>query len=158
MGVHAIDGSIAITKLDPKTIARLFSQIEIDHTTGCWNWLNTLTKTGYGLFHYGGRKGRRFRVHRFMYAWLIGPVPSSFGGLEFDHFVCNNRKCCNPFHIKLVTHTENSFRSRKTYCKRGHLMAPSRVFSTTKRGCILCERIRSAKYRSERRAKFNNSI
>lgn len=55
---------------------------------------------GYGRFSF---EGTTASVHRIVYAIVYGPIP---GKKQVDH-TCNNRLCCNPFHLKHVTHKRN---------------------------------------------------
>ncbi len=83
----------------------------------CWNWQG-VTQNGYGKL---GRKYRQFAAHRFMYAWLVGPLPSGKEP-QLDH-LCRNRACVNPIHLELVPMAVNTHRKwlAKTHCKNGHL-------------------------------------
>jgi len=75
-------------------------RIQIDSTTGCWNWLLRITKAGYGIGWYNGK----FQyMHITLWEEKNGPVPD---GLELDH-TCRNRRCCNPDHVEPVTRAEN---------------------------------------------------
>jgi len=77
---------------------------------GCWEWMGSRIKGGYGHFGVGSRTdGSRKLVlaHRLCYETLIGPIPD---GLESDH-LCRNRACVNPTHIEPVTRSENLRRS-----------------------------------------------
>jgi hypothetical protein len=47
--------------------------------------------------------GHTVAVHIVMFVNFFGLVP---GNKQVDH-ECNNRKCCNPDHLKLVTHKQN---------------------------------------------------
>lgn len=88
-----------------------------------------------------------------MYAWMAGPLPRGRGkGIPvLDHVVCNNKSCCNPDHLKLVSHRENVLRSpgptttnaMKTHCVRGHLLPtePNNL-QRTKRYCKICSCIK----------------
>lgn len=49
------------------------------------------------------RNGQYMPVHRFYYVRHYGPVPE---GKELHH-LCRVRSCCNPEHLKPVTHVEN---------------------------------------------------
>ena len=67
-------------------------------------------------------------AHRFMYEYLIGPIPD---GMTIDH-LCRVRKCVNPMHMEVVTQKENMLRGNtlqaknknKTHCVRGHEFTP----------------------------------
>lgn len=98
---------------------------------GCWLWLGSKSKDGYGQFVLNARRGqKRQRVspYRFIWEWVHGcsmPVDC-----EPDH-TCNNRQCVNPAHVEPVTHSENQRRAyqrgrkagvrvRPTHCPKGH--------------------------------------
>ena len=55
---------------------------------------------GYGKFWWNGRKGY---AHRAAYEFTNGPIGD---GLQVDH-LCYNHGCCNPAHLRLVTHKQN---------------------------------------------------
>lgn len=116
-----------------RDIVRFFSLVKIDRETGCWNWVGTISG-GYGNFTYHGRAERS---HRIAFAWVNGPIPRIDGRKgprkhvpQLDHAVCQNRRCCNPSHLELVTQQVNFLRgsapnARKalaTHCGRGHLL------------------------------------
>ena len=89
--------------------------------TGCWLWLTTLDRDGYGKINY---RKRTLRAHRFIYERLRGPIPSN---LELDH-MCRVRCCVNPDHLEPVAGRENlrrgnspsSAAARQTHCIHGH--------------------------------------
>lgn len=84
-------------------------------------------------------------------------------GMELDHYVCNTRSCCNPLHVRPVTHRENVLRSdnhmshqlAQTHCKRGHPLAGYNLdrydLAMGNRRCIKCRNIRR-KERAEEKA------
>ncbi len=72
--------------------------------TGCWIWMGATVPSGYG---YLWVDGKIVRVHRWTWEQKNGPAPA---GLVLDHFACNNPRCCNPDHVRLATHRENSLR------------------------------------------------
>lgn len=74
---------------------------------GCWLWTAATDTVGYGVFCVGGN--RNVKAHRYAYLALVGEIPS---GLECDH-LCRVRRCVNPSHIELVTHSENVLRAHR---------------------------------------------
>ena len=123
---------LAPARLTRKILRRVFAKIQINRTTGCWNWTGALDPH-YGLvsYHY-----RHEKAHRFMYAWLVEPLPRGEAGrgatpLTVDH-LCRNRACCNPAHLEAVSQRENVLRgesvvaegARQTVCRRGHPFRP----------------------------------
>ena len=61
---------------------------------------------GYGRISY---RGKTHAVHRLVYVLYKGPLTPK---KQVDH-ICNNRLCCNPHHLELVTHKENQRRRSK---------------------------------------------
>lgn len=90
------------------------------------------------------------RQHRLLFELYRGAIPQ---GMETDH-LCSRRECVNPWHLELVTHTENLKRSRKgnrgawnavkTHCPQGHEYAGENLYVNPqgKRFCRACIRIR----------------
>lgn len=94
-------------------LKRLWSKIEVNEETGCWEWRGAIKRDGYGYFRKPAKwYGRQepVAVHRVMYELYVGDVD---GGLQIDH-LCRNRKCCNPSHLDVVTQTENLRRGEGT--------------------------------------------
>lgn len=113
---------------------------------GCHIWTGAVTGVGYGHVHHAGKMRS---IHRLRYEQEVGPIPD---GMELDHFVCDNRRCCNPAHVRSVTRWENGLRGNgvgarnraKTHCPKGHpLSAGNLVPSYLARGrreCLECKR------------------
>ena len=113
----------------------------------CWLWLAGLTRSGYGTFRLSASEQRR--AHRYAWERVNGAVPD---GLELDHFACDRRDCCNPAHVRPVTHQENMARgahARKTHCPAGH---PYDEFNTLvtngRRNCKTCRADWQRRYRA----------
>ncbi|HVY79853.1 MAG TPA: hypothetical protein VG994_02635 [Steroidobacteraceae bacterium] len=49
--------------------------------TGCWLWMAAQVPTGYGSVGVQGRGDLSQLAHRYVYAMLVGPIPS---GLHID--------------------------------------------------------------------------
>lgn len=128
-------------------LARFESWYAVEPNTGCWLWLGSPSKNGYGRFSLGDKV---FYAHRVSYQQFKGPIPQ---GLQLDH-LCRQRCCVNPDHLEPVTVQENVARGvsaltpsdRRGSCRNGHPYDPSDVI--TKRGmreCGAC--VRAAKAR-----------
>lgn len=138
---------LTIDTLSPKEHKRIFKSISIDPSTQCWNWTGSLDGQGYGLVWF---RRRTERIHRVIFAWKVMPIPrgDACRFAQLDHKVCQNRKCCNPEHLELVTHQVNTTRgigpsginARKTHCIRGHLLVT--VSNGRRRDCRVCQNLR----------------
>lgn len=85
---------------------------------GCWLWMGTVNRKGYGMF-WPDAAGTP--AHRWSYEHHVGPIPA---GLQLDH-LCRVRHCVNPEHLEPVTAKENQMRSpfnpaARTHCPQGH--------------------------------------
>ena len=84
----------------------------------CWPWTRALNGKGYGNVTF---RGETTGAHRVAYELTVGPIAD---GLEIDHTChdpnacqalgddCLHRRCCNPAHLKPVTHAVNVKRRR----------------------------------------------
>jgi len=85
-------------------------------TIDCWEWIAGKDKDGYGIFKLNYKV---LKAYRYAYELYNGKIPED---LEIDH-ICENRKCVNPAHLKVVTHQENmshgkigDYFRKKTHC------------------------------------------
>lgn len=94
--------------LNKRDLARFWSWIDRREDDECWPWEGVPSSTGYGLFSYGGRKGKRVGAHRI--AWMLtnGSLPEIGGhhGAVVMH-ACDNRLCCNPRHLRVASQGDN---------------------------------------------------
>lgn len=70
----------------------------------CWMWTGPVRKR-YGAISAGGAHGRTLRANRV--AWELANKRSIPGGLVVRHS-CDTPLCCNPSHLILGTHKQNS--------------------------------------------------
>lgn len=102
--------------IHPEDVHRFWSKVRVVED-GCWEWLASKNKRGYGWFAIG--KARR-PAHRVSYCLHTGEaIPD---GLEIDH-ECRNPSCVRPDHLEPVTHAENMARARRAgigECPKGH--------------------------------------
>lgn len=74
---------------------------------GCWLWEGYLDPSGYGRIKHGTLQ----YAHRLMWALENGPIPK---GMVVRH-LCDNRRCCNPEHLAIGTHKDNSQDRERAY-------------------------------------------
>ena len=141
-------GLLKLDKYHKQAKERLLSKIQIDDKTGCWNWTGSISQKGYGRIAYKYAKGWSFEAYRLSYMLFKKTVLSS--KLQIDH-ICENKRCCNPEHLREVTQQQNILRgasviavnSRKTHCPKDHeyTVKNTRWYKNT-RFCRKCETIR----------------
>lgn len=93
--------------------------------SGCWLWIASKTKFGYGQFKI--EKDMRL-AHRISFKLYKGEIPK---GLHVLH-TCDVRCCVNPEHLVLGTHTDNMrdmFKKNRHHDRRGELHPASRLSS-----------------------------
>lgn len=86
--------------IDSRLIERFWDKADITNKESCWDWNNHILPSGYGQFRVGNKK---YRAHRVSWNILNGPIPK---GMMILHN-CDNKRCVNPYHLKLGTHCDN---------------------------------------------------
>jgi hypothetical protein len=81
---------------------RFWSKVE--RGPGCWIWVGTCDRRGYGAFYFYERPRRQVAAHRFVWELHHGPIPA---GMQVCH-ACDTPPCCNPDHLWLGTAKDNS--------------------------------------------------
>lgn len=130
---------------------RMVDKIEPEPNTGCWLWMGSQCRGGYGKVWCVPEVGEL--AHRVSYVLLKGPISDE---LEIDH-LCRVRQCANPDHMEPVTRQENIRRARnynrdKTQCLRGHVFSLENTYHVRgERVCRVCanERTKLCKLRKQ---------
>jgi len=129
-------------------LAALKTKIRHDPETGCWIWLGSKNRYGYGGAKWNGTS---IMAHRVFYYLLVGDIAPD---LEIDH-LCRVRNCVNPAHLEAVSHGENLKRKFEALgCSNGHPFTTEsrQIIRPTKgnpyRRCKICERARQLKYKA----------
>lgn len=81
--------------------------------SGCWLWLNAISKHGYGIVNI---RGRSTRAHRLAFTIAKGPIPD---GIDVCHH-CDVRPCVNPDHLFLGTRLDNM----RDCASKGRIVTP----------------------------------
>lgn len=138
--------------LDTRLPKRFWNKVTPEPNSGCWLWIGTSGRCGYGRFH---KTGQRVNVmsHRFAYEALVGPIPD---GLQLDH-LCRTPACVNPAHLEPVTPKENTLRGESfaarnaiaMHCQKGHEFTPDNTLVRPSgwRECRICARSAAARFR-----------
>ncbi|MGR3504897.1 MAG: HNH endonuclease signature motif containing protein [Paracoccaceae bacterium] len=120
----------------------------------CWEWPSTISPNGYGKRIVNGKQKL---IHRLTYASIFGEIEQK---MHCDH-LCRNKKCCNPWHIEVVTARENILRGvgasainfKKKKCKHGHKLSSKNTYVNNGwRTCRTCKNERMRRYRREKRS------
>lgn len=83
----------------PRLIERHFSKIR--KGVDCWEWTARINKCGYGMM----RLAQYHLVGAHRVAWAIANRQDPHGKMVLHS--CNNRRCCNPDHLRLGDAADN---------------------------------------------------
>lgn len=87
-------------KYEQQSIKRYWEKVDKKGIDECWNWLASINQDGYGNFTYHGKI-----INAHIMSCIIHKIEIP-KGKEVTH-ICNNRKCQNPNHFKIDTHSNN---------------------------------------------------
>lgn len=87
-----------ISAVDEDDAARFWRHVQ--KSDGCWIWMGTKNRNGYGMF---GVHGEQFPAHRVAFTIVNGLIPD--GRIVMHR--CDVRDCVNPIHLLLGTQQDN---------------------------------------------------
>ena len=130
---------------DAEILARFLDKIDIPpDRLGCWPWKACIGRQGYGKFQIAYHPTPS---HRFSWELSVGPIPAH----RQVHHKCENRKCCNPNHLEILTPAEHATRHEhprviRDFCVHGHEMTPENTaVYRDQRKCRRCVALRKMK-------------
>lgn len=93
-----VNPSLAILRANED---KLWERVEV--VQGCYLWLSTLDKDGYGIFQFR-HEGVKYQKPAHIAAYVIttGEEPK-----KLLRHTCHHRPCCRPKHLIPGTHTQN---------------------------------------------------
>ena len=143
------------------------SKMEIDQSTGCWNWIAARDSNGYGMATINNKQVRIHRISAFLFHGM--PVSRKMVVMH----LCDNPSCFNPAHLSVGTQGDNmrdcstkkrTANSKKTHCLLGHELAGDNLYVFTgangrvMRTCKECRKTRIRLYMRKRRSLKHSPI
>lgn len=163
-----IQANSLLSSLTTDDVARLWRKVAKGGPGECWQWLDTPTPAGYGMFRIGGRAGGiATGAHRVVWEVVRGAqIPP---GMVLDH-LCKNTVCVNPDHLEPVTQRINVMRGDSLcatrtnrvdangVCHAGHDLTSDAAWyraPSGERRCRACLRDRNAARWAARKRELN---
>ena len=125
------------------------------NSNGCWVWQGSLFRKGYGRGFLLGHSTRS--AHRLVFESLVGKIPD---GMECHH-TCDNKACCNPEHIAVMSMLEHKQEHLRTHCRVcGEPLSGGNLYVQPKTGFRFCRTCQLRRYRELRlrRAKADSNL
>jgi predicted XRE-type DNA-binding protein len=84
-----------------KTLEQRFLEKISKTESGCWNWMSTIKRDGYGQFWLNGKSTKAHRA-----AWIIFQSEIPAGKMVLHK--CDNRRCVNIDHLYIGNASQNT--------------------------------------------------
>jgi hypothetical protein len=89
---------------------------KVKKRASCWIWQGATNSTGYGTLTFHGKAATAHRVAAFLSGLVLEiSAPKNRRGSGFILHTCDNRRCCNPAHMRVGTYAENQL---EAYARR----------------------------------------
>lgn len=143
--------------LKPKLM--MSERVSIGKPEECWDWIGACVPGGYGTVTINRKQ---HSPHRVVYEQTHGPIETN----DLVVQTCGNKKCCNPGHLKLETHSSASYWAQRDRCMKGHAYTEENVYITPEgfRSCRICTRAfqrkfhNSPKGQAKRKQRYANGV
>jgi hypothetical protein len=106
-------------KLTNKDIIRFWSNIDILGVDECWPYKLNACNNGYANFQLTILERSKVLAHRVAWTTTYGNIPND----KLVLHKCDNRRCCNPNHLYIGTHSDNNL---DAYARNRRVVIPER--------------------------------